>query len=55
VVQRQSIWCAILACLSSSSNQTNEIDQSNQIDQTDQINQMNQIPALRRVMLDCTT
>ncbi len=39
IIQRQSIWCTALSCLSRSSNQTNELDQRNQ---------MNQIPAMRR-------
>ena len=45
-IQRQSICCAGLACLSRSSNQTAEKDQKDQ---------MNQLPAPRREMLDCTT
>ena len=44
-IQKQSIWCAGLSCLSGSSNRTNETDRRNQIDQTDQI------PALRHVGL----
>jgi hypothetical protein len=42
VIQRQSIWCAGLSCLSGSSNQTNE---------TDRRNQMNQLLATRREMV----
>jgi hypothetical protein len=41
-IQRQSSWCAGLACLSRSSNQPNEADQRNQ---------MNQLPATRREMV----
>ena len=37
-IQRQSIWCAGLSCLSRSLNQTNK---------RDQINRMNQFPATR--------
>ena len=37
-IQRRSIWCAGLSCVSRSSNPTNETDR----------NQMNQIPAPRR-------
>src|SRR5437773_4014496 len=48
-IQRQSIWCAGVSCLSRSSNQTNESDQTNQIDQ------MNQLPAMRRGMSHCKT
>ena len=41
-IQRQSIWCAGLSCLSRSSNQTNK---------TDQRDQMNQLPATSREIL----
>ena len=41
-IQRQSIWCAGLSCLSRSSNHTHE---------TGRKNQMNQIPATRREMV----
>jgi hypothetical protein len=43
-IQRKSIWCASLSCLSRSSNQTNEIDEGDQ---------MNQIPATRLETLEC--
>ena len=58
VIQKQSIWCAGLACLSRSSNHTIETDQRDRIDQKnqkDQKDQMNQIPPPRREMLDCKT
>ena len=44
-IQRQSIWCAGLSCLSHSSNQTNE---------TDQRDQMDQIPAMSLDMVSGT-
>ena len=44
-IQRQSIWCAGLSCLSRSSNHTHE---------TDRRNQMNQIPAPRGEMVSGT-
>ena len=54
-IQRRSIWCEGLFCLSRSLIKKNETNQRKQIDQIDQINQLDQIPATCREMLDCKT